>query len=198
MQKDEQKRKQKLRSGILNIVFFGLVLFFLLNTSAKSWMLKQFIKTGIFSAKIEQKSASDSSSVLAMPLTYEDEIGQFASTENMRNKIVFINFWASWCPPCRAEMPSMNKMYEQLKSNPNYVFVFINLDEKTDVGKSYLEKNNLTIPLQRAKGFVPTDIYSGSLPTTVVLDKQGRIVMKHTGMADYDSKKFLNQLKELE
>lgn len=198
MQKDEQKRKRKRRSGILNIVFFGLVLFFLLNTSAKSWMLKQVIKTGLFSAKFEQKSASDSSSVLAMPLTYVDESGKFASTENMRNKIVFINFWASWCPPCRAEMPSMNKMYEQLKSNPNYAFVFINLDEKTDVGKSYLEKNNLTIPLQRAKGFVPTDIYSGSLPTTVVLDKQGRIVMKHTGMADYDSKKFLNQLKELE
>ena len=198
MQKDEQKRKRKLRSGILNIVFFGLLLFFLLNTSAKSWMLKQVIKTGLFSAKIEQKSASDSSSVLAMPLTYKDESGQFASTENMRNKVVFINFWASWCPPCRAEMPSMNKMYEQLKSNPNYVFVFINLDEKTETGKSYLEKNNLTIPLQRAQGFVPTDIYTGSLPTTVVLDKQGRIVMKHTGMADYDSKRFLNQLKELE
>lgn len=198
MEQNEKNRKKKLRSGIINIVFFGLLLFFLLNTSAKSWLLRQVMRTGFFSAKIEQKSASDSSSILAMPLTYRNANGEIASTENMTGKIVFINFWASWCPPCRAEMPSMNDMYQQLKNNPDYVFIFINMDEKPQTGKDYLAKNGFSIPLERAEGFLPTDLYTGTLPTTVVLDKKGRIVMKHSGMADYNANTFKKQLRELE
>lgn len=197
MEKTEASRKKKLRSGIINIVFFGLLLFFLLNTSAKSWLLSQVIKTGLFSAKIENKNHQNIVS-LDMPLSYVDENKSAHSTVDMRGKIVFINFWASWCPPCRAEMPSMNQLYLKLKDNQQYAFIFINLDEQSSKGLEYLKQHDLSIPLHRAEGFIPNDIYSGTLPTTVVLDKEGRIVMKHSGMAYYNSEKFLRQLKELE
>lgn len=190
------EKKNKWKGRIINLLFFGLVLFFLVSTPAKSWLLRQVVRTGLFSAKIEK--VKDSASVArTMPLTYSSPDEATKSTENMRGKVVFINFWASWCPPCRAEMPSVNDLYRQLKDDPDYVFIFINMDDDIQTAQDYLSDNSFTIPLHRAEGFIPTDFYTGSLPTTIVLDKNGNIVMKHTGMADYSSHKFITQLRSL-
>lgn len=190
------EKKNKLKSRILNLTFFAVVLFFLISTPAKSWLLRQLIRTGIFSAKIE-KAEPAKSNYSAMPLTFSKEDGSMQSTDNFRGKIVFINFWASWCPPCRAEMPSVNELYQKLKDNPDFEFVFVNLDDEISTAKKYLNDNKFEIPLQRPEGFIPTDFYTGTLPTTVVLDKAGTVVMKHSGMADYSSKKFITQLNAL-
>lgn len=190
------EKKNKWRGRIINLVFFGLLLFFLVSTPAKSWLLRQLVRTGIFSAKIEK--VKDSTAAAAMPLTFSAPGGPSYSTTSLKGKVVFINFWASWCPPCRAEMPSINELYNAMKDEKNIAFVFINLDDQVATAKKYLQENNLQIPLHRAEGFIPTDIYTGSLPTTVVLNKNGSIVMKHTGMANYSSKKFIDQLRALE
>lgn len=191
------EKKSKWRSRIINLIFFGLVLFFLVSTPAKSWLLGQLVRTGLFSAKIEQVKDSQNA-VSAMPLTFRAPNGSSYSTENMKGKVVFINFWASWCPPCRAEMPSVNSLYDQLKNDPKFEFVFINMDDNIQTALEYLKDHSFIIPIHRAEGFIPTDIYNGTLPTTVILDKNGNIVMKHSGMADYDSKNFMRQLKALQ
>lgn len=188
-----EEKKKKLKSRIINFVFYGLLLLILVSTNAKSWLLRGVLSTGLFTAKIEKTNTRPSP---AMPLTFTSEDG-VKSTGNLRNKVVFINFWASWCPPCRAEMPSMNKMYLKLKDDPAVEFVFINLDDEELKAHRYLSENNFDIPYQKATGFIPTDLYSGTLPTTVVLDKNGVVVMNHSGMADYNSKKFLEQMAKL-
>lgn len=185
---------KKTKSRIINFVFFGVLLVFLISTPAKSWLLRGILNTGLFAPKIEQKKSSESA---AMPLTFNNGDGTSLSTSEFRGKVVFINFWASWCPPCIAEMPSMNKMYGQLKSDPAFEFVFINLDDEVNVAAEFIQKKGFAIPLHRAEGFIPTDLYTGTLPTTIVLNKDGAVVMKHTGMADYTSKKFIAQLKAL-
>lgn len=190
------EKKNKWRSRVINLVFFGLLLFFLVSTPAKSWLLRQLVRTGIFTASIEKVKDSANAPV-AMPLTFTNTEGQTFSTENLKGQVVFVNFWASWCPPCRAEMPSINSLYNTLKDDPDFVFVFINLDDRIATAKEYLRQNNFTIPVQRAQGFIPADIYSGTLPTTVVIDKNGNIVMKHAGMANYSSRKFIEQLNAL-
>ncbi len=184
------------KGRIINLLFFGLVLFFLVSTPAKSWLLRQMIRTGLFSAKIE-KVKDPNNSYTVMPLTYSGANGATNSTENMKGKVVFINFWASWCPPCRAEMPSVNELYLQLKDDPGFVFIFINMDDQIKTAREYLADHSYSIPIHRPEGFIPTDFYSGTLPTTIVLDKHGNIVMKHTGMANYSADKFITQLKSL-
>lgn len=67
----------------------------------------------------------------------------------------------------------------------------MNEDDDKNKAIQYLEKNHYT------SGNVPPEIFSGSLPTTVVLNKEGKIVLKHQGIADYNSENFINQLKEL-
>lgn len=188
-------KRSKVRKRIINFTFFGLLFVLLVSTSAKSFLLRVVLATGLFSPKIEQPVTE--SQYAAMPLTFKNENGEMNSTENLRGKVVFINFWASWCPPCRAEMPSMMKMYEKMKTDPEIEFIFINFDDNNMTGKKYLADNNYNIPFQKSQGFIPTDLFGGTLPTTVVLNKKGEVVMKHTGMADYNSTKFINQLQAL-
>jgi thiol-disulfide isomerase/thioredoxin len=94
-------------------------------------------------------------------------------------------------------MPSLENLYQKFKDDDRIVFLFMNEDEDKNKAIEYLEKNSFTIPLFYSSGNVPREIFSGSLPTTIVLDKEGKIVLKHQGMAGYDTEGFIRQLKEL-
>ncbi|TXF74808.1 TlpA family protein disulfide reductase, partial [Chryseobacterium sp.] len=119
------------------------------------------------------------------------------STSDLKGKVVFINFWASWCPPCRAEFPSIQKFYDQYRFNPDVVFLTVNLDDEVALGKAYLQKENYTLPLLVPEGNIPEVYFSGSLPTTVVLDKTGAVRLHHAGMADYSKASFYEEINAL-
>ncbi|WP_350340001.1 TlpA disulfide reductase family protein [Paraflavitalea speifideaquila] len=123
--------------------------------------------------------------------------GKSVSLSSLKGKVAFINFWASWCPPCRAEFPSIEALYSKFKNNPDIFFLTINEDSDPATGKAYLNKEKFSIPMYQSNGNVPGEIYSGSLPTTVILDKYGKIRLHHTGLANYESNKFVEQIEEL-
>ncbi|MGN6605264.1 MAG: TlpA family protein disulfide reductase [Ginsengibacter sp.] len=177
-------------------LFYAVILFFLFNAGAKSWLLQRIMSTGLFNAKIKtEQTANNDSPAPSFSVTASD--GKIITADSLKGKVVLINFWASWCPPCRAEMPSLNKLYNDLKNDEHFVFLFINEDENIENARKFISKNNYSIPLYFRLN-VPTEIFSGTLPTTLVLDKQGKIVLKHEGMASYDSESFINQLKKLQ
>ena len=176
---------------ILMVVFVGVMLF---SPDAKSFVLRQLMATGLFNASMDGKSADTSS---ANDFDFKDEKGNVQSTASLRGKVVFINFWASWCPPCRAEFPSIETLYTQFKDNPDIFFLTINEDNDPAMGKAYLNKEKFSIPMYQSNGNVPAEVFSGSLPTTIVLDKNGKIRLHHTGFANYASAKFVKQIEEL-
>jgi hypothetical protein len=94
-------------------------------------------------------------------------------------------------------MPSLNKLYLKLRSDERFVFLFINEDEDKEKGINYIQKEHLSIPFYYRTGEISQDIFSGTLPTTIILDKEGKVVLKHTGMAQYDTNEFIAQLKAL-
>jgi len=179
-----------------NYLFYAVILFFLFNAGAKSWLLQRIMSTGLFNAKIKTEQTANNDSP-APSFSVTDSDGKIITADSLKGKVVLINFWASWCPPCRAEMPSLNKLYNDLKNDEHFVFLFINEDEHIESAKKFISKNNYSIPLYFRLN-VPTEIFSGTLPTTLVLDKHGKIVLKHEGMASYDSENFINQLKKLQ
>jgi len=187
--------KKELKKRWLSILFYALIIVFLFSPDAKSWLLKQVVSTGLLKAEI--KKDSDKNTSEAVTFSYTDAKGEPATTADLKGKVVFINFWASWCPPCRAEMPSLKNLYQKFKDDDRFVFLFMNEDGDKNKAIEYLEKNSFTIPLFYSLGNVPREIFSGSLPTTIVLDKEGKIVLKHQGMAGYDTEGFIRQLKEL-
>jgi len=168
----------------------------LFSPDAKSFVLRQLMATGIFNASIDKKE-DDATSQINTHFEFMDEKGNIQNTSTLRGKVVFINFWASWCPPCRAEFPSIQKFYEKYEGNDDLVFLTINLDDEPQAGKLYLEKEKFTIPFLIPNGNIPNEYFSGSLPTTVVLDKTGKIRMHHAGMADYSKDSFYEEINQL-
>lgn len=177
----------------LMVIFIGLMLF---SPEAKSFVLRQLMGTGFFNASIDKKDGGGTSQINT-DFEFVDEKGKVQNTSSLRGKVVFINFWASWCPPCRAEFPSIETLYSKFRNNPNIFFLTINEDSDVSAGRAYLMKEKFNIPLYQSTGNVPDKIYSGSLPTTVILDKTGKIRFHHTGIANYASDKFMKQIEEL-
>jgi len=188
--------KKRLINNLFTFLLAGSLILVLVSPDAKAWVLKQMISVGLFNSNIKSSTASENSKV-AGSFSFRDDKGKVLSTADLKGKVVFINFWATWCPPCRAEMPSMHSMYNKLKADDRFVFLFLNEDEDKSKARKYLDENNYTFPLQEATTNVPADIFSGTLPTTVVIDKEGKIVMKKEGMSDYNRAKFIEQLKGL-
>lgn len=180
-----------------NFLFWGLLIVLLVNTNAKAWLLRQFVNVGLFNAEI--KNEAPLAGVPADPLSFafRNESGKTISTADLRGKVVFVNFWATWCPPCRAEMSSLNDMYNELKADSDLVFLFINEDENAATAKSYLQDQGFTMPLLTRSGAVPPGIFSGSLPTTVVVNREGKLVYRNEGIGAYNHVKFKSQLKNL-
>lgn len=178
--------------SILMLIVFGLLIF---SPDAKSFLIKQLLFTGLFNAEISSVNSTDNT--LQNHFDFKDYEGNILSTAELKGKVVFINFWASWCPPCIAEFPSIEKFHSKFKNDGNIVFLMINMDDDIATGEKFFEKKNYTMPIAQAVSQVPEEIYSGSLPTSVVLDKKGIVRMHHTGFADYSSEKFHVQIQQM-
>jgi thiol-disulfide isomerase/thioredoxin len=117
----------------------------------------------------------------------KDVFGNTVSLSAFRGKIVFLNFWATWCPTCVVEMPSMQKLHRRFKDK-NFVMVAINLHETDAQVKSFFRKFKLSFTaLLDSSGEVGSWFAVNALPTTFVLDKEGRIVGKALGPREWDS-----------
>lgn len=184
----------KIKKNWGSLLFYAILLVLIFSPTAKSLMLQGFISTGLFNADIKNESVNNQQK--APDFSLSDLNGNSISSSSLQGKVVLINFWASWCPPCRAEMPSLNKLYVQLKNDNRFVFLFVNEDDDQSKAIQYLKKNNFSIPIYH-RNQVSSKIFSGTLPTTIVLNKLGNIVLKHEGIADYDNEEFINQLKAL-
>lgn len=178
--------------------FFAVLLVVLLvSPDAKAWLMRQVASTGLLNSNISESKEMNSSTPLYAGFMLKNEDGTAINTADLKGKVIFINFWASWCPPCRAEFPSIQEFYEKYRNHPDMVFLTVNLDDNPELGKAYLKQKNFTIPFITSAGAIPKDLYSGSLPTTVVLDKKGKIRLHHQGLADYSKDSFYAQIDEL-
>lgn len=196
-----EKIKIWLRKNWSTAILFAFFVLLLVSPDAKAWFMRQIISTGIMNSSVEKKTETEEATVdpnmITENFTVADQSGNTISTADLKGKVVFMNFWASWCPPCRAEFPSIQKFYDKYKNNPGVVFLTVNLDDQVSLGENYLKKENYTLPLLVPAGKIPTAYFNGSLPTTVVLDKTGKIRLHHAGMADYSKASFFEEIDGL-
>jgi thiol-disulfide isomerase/thioredoxin len=119
------------------------------------------------------------------------------SISDFRGKIVFLNFWTTWCPTCRIEMPSMEKLHQKLK-NRDFAMVTINLQESADRVKNFFKEYKLSFTaLLDTAGEVGAMFGLYQIPTTYILDKEGRIIGKAVGPREWDSKKSISLFEYL-
>ena len=123
-----------------------------------------------------------------------DSEGNSVTLEKFRGKVVLINHWATWCPPCIAEMPSFQKLYDDYKDK--IAFVFVTSDDK-DKTNAFLKKKSLTLPVYQQMSQAPSKLFTNSLPTTFLIDQNGKILINEVGASDWNSKSMRDILDKL-
>ncbi|MGI4742307.1 MAG: TlpA family protein disulfide reductase [Janthinobacterium lividum] len=145
-------------------------------------------------AALPVQFASQRTYPLSLPLVTLD--GRPADLNQFRGKVVLVNLWASWCPPCLAEMPGLQALYQKVDT-AKVAFVLISLDENQSKARALLKRKHYTMPVFFPVASLPAPFNSSSIPYTVILTPQGRIADRHSGMADYDTPEFKTALEKL-
>ena len=120
--------------------------------------------------------------------------GNSYNLNSAKDKVVLINLWATWCPPCIAEMPSMQKLYDDYGDKVEFLFIS---NEKLPTLKKFLAKHNYNFNVYKPVSEYPSDFDYRSIPRTYVIDKNGVVVIDKGGAANWNSDKVRNQLDEL-
>ena len=134
------------------------------------------------------------------PKTYEEVVFKDSKNydvnlDDFKGKLLILNFWATWCPPCIAEMPDINKLYQSV--NKEVHFAIISVDEDREKAKAFAKRKDFDFPIYFPKSRLPKVYESTTIPTTYVIDTKGHIVISQRGMAKYSSDAFITYLREL-
>lgn len=139
------------------------------------------LSTGAYAAGFEARDAKP-----APVLKARDLAGATKTLADYRGKVVVLNFWASWCPPCLREMPSMERLRVKMKGQPIEIVAVASAESATDV-KAFLSKMKLGFPIlldSDGSNTMRWKVYA--LPTSFLIDAQGRVRHVLTGPTEWD------------
>ena len=195
----EEKPKKKLKREFIEwglIIVIGAVLYFTgLHTEVIGGLQRVLLATGIFQPDTELVESEYKKAQLNFPV-YTSE-GNRISLDDFEGKTIFMNVWATWCPPCIAEMPNIQGLYEQLENDPDIVFIMLSLDEDHEKARAFMERKEFTMPIYFPAGRMPGVYSSTVVPTTYVISPEGYIVSEKRGMAKYNTEGFRDFLLSL-
>jgi thiol-disulfide isomerase/thioredoxin len=140
-------------------------------------------------AKVPPKAASD--------FTLLDTDGQQVSLQQYRGKVVFLNFWATWCIPCREEMPALERLHQAYQAQ-DLAIISIDLKEGADQVKAFFQKHGLSFPsLLDPNGTVFRDYLVAGMPTTYLIDRNGTLLARGVGGRDWTRAEAQQLIQEL-
>lgn len=188
-----------LKTNRSNILILAVGITLLISADAKAFLQQGLMKVGFFQPKIDSEVVvKDNSDNLHFEM--KDLNGNIVSLADLKGKVVFLNFWATWCPPCIAEMPSIQILHDKFKNDDEVLILTLEVDGKLDKIQKFIKRKKLSVPVYVPNSSIPAELFEGTLPTTIILDKQGNIAHTTMGMADYsgqDIVDFLNEIKAM-
>ncbi len=104
--------------------------------------------------------------------------------EQFKGQTILVNLWATWCPPCIAEMPDIQALYDSRGNKA--VFLLIS-DEKPEVIKAFMQKKGYSMPVYQQASATPPVFVTNSIPTTWLISPEGKVVIRKTGAAKWNS-----------
>jgi len=183
------KHRMKSRFVLIAVLCLSSTAFFAQNTAqTKPWYSDGLEKLGF--------------TVFPKPQAVDDFIvrtvdGSFARLSGQKGKIVLLNFWATWCPPCRAEMPAIEKLWAKTKDKA-FTVMGVSVGEEPGTVKDFVAREKYTYPLfVDPSGDLGSTFGARSIPTTYVLDKTGQAIAGKVGGAPYDSAEAIALFGEL-
>lgn len=188
---ERYSRKKRWWTIVLDFVFMILVLAMLFPGTRKP-LSAFFIRQTLFSPKEKKEVVFLSENDWEMRMSSNS--GEQVQLDDFRGKPVFLNFWATWCPPCIAEMPSIQKLHDEYKDEVAFVLIS---NEIPGVINSFMEKHEYTLPLYSLLSEVPSIFETSTIPATYLIAPSGRLIISKTGAAKWDSRKMKGLIDEL-
>ena len=134
----------------------------------------------------------------APPFTLHDAQGKARSLEDYRGKVIFLNFWATWCPPCRQEMPSMTRMAAALGGRQDFAMVALSVDDGWGPVQSFFDGKAPGFEVLLDKGGQVSRAYGTSkYPESYVIDRAGKVVAKFVGPREWSDPAALGYFRRL-
>lgn len=173
---------------VSNLIFV-VVLLIILYKPSRAWIIRQFSFSPSVEKVVNTKKITNYHWQLKGLNTSD------INFETLKGKVIFINFWATWCPPCIAEMPSVQAFYNDYKDKVAFVFV---TSDSWETVKQFYKENNYNLPIHRTASGYPLGLPEvNSIPATFIIDKNGFIRLKKTGAADWNGNGFRNDIDKL-
>ena len=178
---------EQIRAHVFFILFMGII----------------FLTAFVVPQKAVAGTKSSGSSSGNKPTVY-DKVGDWdfktldgktVTFSDFRGKVVFLNFWATWCVPCVEEMPGIQRLIKKMKDE-DVAFLLIT-DEKEEKVRRFLEKHQLDLPIYVRGKKGPKMFKTKRLPITYILDRQGKIAMRRTGSTEWDDQVCENFIRDL-
>ncbi|MBA5628330.1 TlpA family protein disulfide reductase [Moheibacter lacus] len=186
------KLDKRILFGGIGLVILGLFFF----TPIGDWATDMLNKKTLSGQSVEKIDRNFNLNDEALAISLKGYNGTAdTNLAELRGKVVFINFWGSWCPPCVEEMPSIQKLYAS--KGDQIAMVLITMKDRPEKFVPYLQENQYTMPVYEANSLLPKSMIPGSFPTTYILNKKGEIVLKEIKSKDWNAPEVHELIEKL-
>ncbi len=193
----KKTKKNLIEYGLIIVIFGGLYVTGM-HTEVLGFLQRGILATGIMNPDLEKGAdlaLNETHPEADFSMNLINSRGERVSMEELRGKVIFLNIWATWCPPCVAEMPGINKLYKDVDKD-KVAFIMLSVDQDFQKAIDFNNRKGYDFEVYETAGGLPQVYQSQSIPTTYVIDARGKLVLTHMGMGDYNTKKFKEFLKE--
>jgi thiol-disulfide isomerase/thioredoxin len=144
-------------------------------------------------AEQHQQTNTDTNTASATAMlpsfTVQDIHGNIINMQGLKGKKIFVNLWASWCPPCKREMPSIEKLYHSVDTN-KVKFLLVSFDDQFELAKKYVSSKKINLPIYYPTENPPALFNVQGIPATFIFNENGELIKQIEGMENYDSKEY--------
>jgi peroxiredoxin len=159
--------------------------------------IRGWMRAGALCSALVVSSLVSASSAVAPTFTLPSRAGDNVSLEQLKGKVVMLNFWASWCGPCRTEMPLLEQMHKRY-SSLGFTMVGVNVEANTADAERWLKDTPVSFPVLFDRESKVSKLYDVSaMPSTVFIDRKGNVRYLHKGYKAGDEGEYLNQIRAL-
>lgn len=153
------------------------------------------LKTGAMNANISEPVVPKS---FNYNFKIKDLNGGVIDFKDFKGKTIFLNVWATWCGPCRFEMPSIQNLYNKVDKE-KIIFIMLAVDDRNQFEKvvNYVKEKEFSFPVYVPHEYLPEQLLVRTIPTTFVINPEGKIAAQETGAANYDTEEFKTFLEDL-
>ncbi len=173
------------KSKAYNLIFLVVIMLFIIPQTRQPI---QVFLSKIMVMIVKPSLVEDSERILISDYNWQlkDISGNDFDFNSVKGKVIVINFWATWCPPCIAEMPSLQGLFENYQDNEDVVFLFVSNENKEKLYE-FVAHNNYTFPIYQSLTPYPSEFNVSSIPRTFIINREGEIVIDKTGAANWNS-----------